>query len=164
MDIPKRIDYLRQRIDKTETAIAWTKIVLYILIFFMIFFSIYMAEKWFAYDVIEEKTRQEAYEYPTGTVSTYICYTTTYGDHYHAKDCGSLWNSAYKTTVYQAEKRGYKNCSKCEPWEKTTLTLTETRYKDVKYEVSKKKIPIVRKHISFRKYCNSLMRTVVPVI
>ena len=42
-----------------------------------------------------------------------ICYTTTYGNHYHASYCGSLYASRHKTTVYDAKKNGYYDCSKC---------------------------------------------------
>ena len=42
-----------------------------------------------------------------------ICYTTTYGDCYHASYCGSLYASSHKTTVFDAKRSGYKDCSKC---------------------------------------------------
>ncbi len=42
-----------------------------------------------------------------------VCYTTTYGDSYHASYCGSLYASSHKTTVFNARRNGYKDCSKC---------------------------------------------------
>ena len=101
------------------------------LCFLWVFASSWLGEGVFAYEVTKTKTVKESYEYVTGTVSTYVCYTTRYGDCYHAGYCGYLWNSSYKTTVYQAEKQGYDPCSKCTPTERTVLELTETRYRDV---------------------------------
>lgn len=42
-----------------------------------------------------------------------ICYTTRYGECYHAVDCGYLHSSSYKTNVYNAKKNGYRDCSRC---------------------------------------------------
>jgi len=42
-----------------------------------------------------------------------ICYTTNYGECYHAAGCGYLWNSSHKTSVYQAKRRGFEPCSRC---------------------------------------------------
>jgi hypothetical protein len=42
-----------------------------------------------------------------------VCYTTTYGDCYHASYCGSLYASSHKTTVFDARRNGYRDCSKC---------------------------------------------------
>lgn len=87
--------------------------------------------KLFSYEVTEDVTESEEYQYLVGTFQTYVCYITEYGNCYHAKECGYLWNSSYKTTVYEAKEAGYQSCSKCTPTLKTTLALTETRYRDV---------------------------------
>lgn len=105
--------------------------VIVVLVIVLALFSSTIAENWFQYDVVEQKQVQEEYEHPVVTISTYVCYTTTYGECYHAKGCGSLWNSSYKTTVYEAKEDGYRSCSKCTPRERTTLTLTETRTRTV---------------------------------
>ena len=139
--VAERVSFLNEKISRTERVVDYIRLVAICLVILMIFLSRWMAVNWFSYEVIEEKTRREAYEHPIKTVSTYVCYTTTYGSYYHAGGCQSLWNSSYKTTVYEAKERGYGNCSKCEPSVKTTLTLTETRYKDVKYQETKTKEP-----------------------
>ena len=57
---------------------------------------------------------------------TYICYTTKTGECYHAYYCSYLKYSSYPTTVYQAEKKKYRACSKCNPFQerfKTTITI-----------------------------------------
>ena len=41
------------------------------------------------------------------------CYTTDTGKCYHSANCGYLWHSSHKTTVYKAERRGYVSCSQC---------------------------------------------------
>lgn len=96
----------------------------------LILFSAPLAQL-FSYEVTEEVTEREPYQYQVGTVNTYVCYTTDYGACYHASGCGSLWKSSHKTTVYAAKKDGYQPCSKCTPTVKTTLVLTETKYRDV---------------------------------
>lgn len=42
-----------------------------------------------------------------------VCYTTTYGDCYHASYCSSLYASSHKTTVFDAKRNGYIDCSRC---------------------------------------------------
>lgn len=42
-----------------------------------------------------------------------ICYTTETGHKYHKESCGSLWNSKYQTTMYDAIKNGYIACDRC---------------------------------------------------
>ena len=59
-------------------------------------------------------------------VNTYICYTTDYGECYHAEYCQYLYNSANKTTVYQADKN-FRDCSKCNPIQKEYGTLIIVR-------------------------------------
>ena len=64
----------------------------------------------------------------TSEVDTYICYTTDYGECYHAEYCQYLYNSANKTTVYQAEK-SFRDCSKCNPiQEEYATTITARDY------------------------------------
>ena len=105
--------------------------------FFILLLAIIIpiASNIFSYEVTTTKTvdvpKTEHYTEYAGTVSTYVCYTTTYGDCYHAEYCGSLWNSRHKTTVYHAEKAGYYPCSKCTPTQKTTVTLYENKTKTV---------------------------------
>ncbi len=132
---------IEKKIDKLETRLSIAGFVAVLLAFGAFLLAGYLAENVFTYEVIEEKTKRESYQHIIGEVDTYICYTTTYGDHYHASGCGSLWNSKHQTTVYEAERRGYDNCRKCEPYERTTLTLTETRYRDVTYQESITKQP-----------------------
>ena len=136
-----RVSCLKEKIKRTEKTIDSIGLGAICLAVFLFFSSSWMAANWFSYDIVEVKTRQESYEYPVKEVSTYECYTTTYGDCYHAKGCGSLWNSSHKTTVYEAKSRGYRDCSKCEPRVKTTLVLYETRYKQVEYETTTTKEP-----------------------
>ena len=65
----------------------------------------------------------------TNTRTTYICYTTKTGTHYHSEDCKYL-NTSYETTVYEASKI-YKACEYCNPYKganRTTVTLTERNY------------------------------------
>ena len=121
----------KKELDSLEKRLSVIQIITVSLCIILLLSSSWLGKNVFAYEIEEKKTIKEPYEYITGTVSTYVCYTTTYGEKYHAKSCGSLWNSSYKTTVYQAEKRGYDPCSKCTPTEKTTLELTETRYREV---------------------------------
>lgn len=122
---------IEKRIDKLETYLSIAGLVGVLLAVAVYFASCWLAVNLFYYEITEEKTTKEPYQHITGYVDTYICYTTTYGECYHASGCGSLWNSSYKTTVYEARQEGYYSCSKCEPNQKTSLALTETRYKDV---------------------------------
>ncbi len=65
----------------------------------------------------------------TAEIDTYICYTTDFGECYHAEYCQYLYNSANKTTIYQAEK-SFRDCSKCNPiQEKYATTITVRDYK-----------------------------------
>ena len=121
----------QKELDRLETRLGVIRLIAVSLCIIMVFSSSWLAKNVFAREIKETYTVEEPYEYVTGTISTYVCYTTTYGEKYHAKGCGSLWNSSHKTTVYQAEKRGYDPCSKCTPTEKTTLELKETRYREV---------------------------------
>ena len=57
---------------------------------------------------------------------TYICYTTKTGECYHAYYCSYLKYSSHQTTVYQAERKKYRRCSSCNPFQdrlKTTITV-----------------------------------------
>jgi len=49
----------------------------------------------------------------TQTRTTYVCYTTKTGTHYHAPTCRYI-NTAYETTVYEACRK-YKPCEYCNP-------------------------------------------------
>ena len=73
------------------------------LIILLAFFANPLA-KLFSYEVTEDVTVKKKYQYQVGSVDTYVCYTTEYGYCYHAKECGYLWNSSNKTTVYEARK------------------------------------------------------------
>ena len=88
----------------------------------------------FPYEI--KKRTLEYYDAKGAPISTYVCYTTEYGDCYHAKYCGYLWNSSYKTTVYEARENGYFKCSKCTPNVATTYypTVTKSRYKTQKID------------------------------
>lgn len=122
----------QQKYKDAKDRISSIRKTMIILAVVLTLFSGELTKQFFSYEVQEEVTSRESYQYPTGTITTYICYTTEYGSCYHAKGCGSLWNSSHKTTVYEARKAGYVPCSKCTPTAKTTITLTETRYMDVK--------------------------------
>ena len=122
---------LKKKIDSLETAVFWTRLVSIALCVILLFSLSWLAEEVFSHQVRQEYIVQEPYEYVSGTISTYVCYTTDYGSCYHADYCGYLWKSSHKTTVFQAEKNGYLPCSKCNPYESTTLTLTNYGYKDV---------------------------------
>lgn len=102
----------------------------------LFFASSWMAESWFNYQVTSVKTEEVPYEYVVEKVRTYIAYTTTYGECYHAESCGYLHSSKHKTTVYEAEQNGYRKCSRCTPKKGTTFEITETRYKTVQHDVT----------------------------
>lgn len=104
--------------------------ILIIICILLITFSVPIAEQ-FSYEVIEEYTEQEEYQRPAGTLRTYFCYVTEYGNCYHAKGCQYLWNRSYQTTVHEAKEQGFRACSKCTPTQRTTIPLTETAYRDV---------------------------------
>lgn len=125
---------MEQKRKKLEGMLSIIKLVTVSLCIILLCCSSWLAKNVFCYDVKTTVTVEKPYEHVIGTVSTYVCYITTYGEKYHAWGCGSLWNSAYETTVYEAEKRGYEPCSKCTPRDKTTIKLTETRYKEVERE------------------------------
>ena len=121
----------RKEIESLETRLSVIGFIAISLCVIMVFISPWLGANVFAYEIEETKTIEEPYKYVVETVSTYVCYTTEYGDRYHARGCGYLWNSSYKTTVYHAKKDGYRPCSQCNPTEKTTLEITETRYREV---------------------------------
>lgn len=121
----------RKERESLETRLSIIRFIAIALCVVMVFVSPWLGENVFAYEVEETEIVEESYEHVIGTVSTYVCYTTEYGDKYHARSCGYLWNSSYETTVYEAEKDGYGACSQCTPREKTTIELTETRYREV---------------------------------
>jgi hypothetical protein len=95
--------------------------------------AIHLAENQLCYTVYETKTKTEPYEYKIGEVWTYECYTTRTGECYHAECCQYL-KSKRETTVYEAERAGYRACSRCEPDKAKLLKLTETRYREVEYQ------------------------------
>lgn len=114
-----------------ETIVSWARVVTIALCMILIFSLSWLSQDVFSHQVLKETTVKERYEYVIGEVATYVCYTTDYGDCYHAYGCNSLWKSSYKTTVYSAQKRGYSPCSKCTPNVPTTETLKDYGYKDV---------------------------------
>lgn len=139
--------YVKDRSERLEKKTVILKklmlvarIITGVLLAAVLVFSGYLTEALFSYDVISQKTREVPYDVST-SVSTFVCYTTTYSSCYHAKHCASLWNSAVETTVYEAKQKGYSACSKCTPRKKTTLALTETRYKTEQYSVRETKTP-----------------------
>lgn len=101
---------LNEKINSLKVATTWARLVTIVLSVILL-----MSLSWLAEDVFSNQYQ----------VSTYICYTTTYGECYHADYCGSLWNSAHPTTVYKAQNSGYQPCSKCDPYEPTTEMVTE---------------------------------------
>ena len=133
----------RKKIDSLETRLSVIRFIAIALCVVMVFVSPWLGENVLAYEVEETNMVTERYEQVVGTVSTYVCYTTEYGDKYHARGCGYLWNSSYKTTVYQAKTDGYGACSQCTPTEKTTLELKETRYREVEQTETITKKPTV---------------------
>ena len=104
-------------------------------------FSPIISAKWFSYDVIEQKEEEEYYDRFVAKVTTYVCYTTNYGERYHAKGCQYLWNSSHQTTVYEAEQNGYKKCSKCTPTEVIIHTITKRDVRTVIKDVTVTKRP-----------------------
>lgn len=134
-----------KKLTALEKRLSIIRFIAVVLCIVLVCASSWLGENVFAYEIQETKTIREPYKYVTDTIHTYVCYTTTYGDMYHARGCGYLWNSSHETTVYQAEKRGYEPCSKCTPKEKTVLEVTETRYKDVEqtYTVTKEPTTLV---------------------
>lgn len=126
----------RKEIESLEKRLSVIRFIAISLCVIMVFSSSWLAKNVFAYEIEETKTVKEPYQYVVGTVSTYVCYTTDYGDKYHARGCGYLWKSSNQTTVYQAEKNGYAPCSQCTPTQKTTLEITEKRYREVERTVT----------------------------
>lgn len=59
-------------------------------------------------------------------VDTYVCYTTKTGECYHAATCSYLRYGAYKTTVYEAQKK-YRQCSRCNPRQECYKTSVKVR-------------------------------------
>ena len=104
----------------------------------------WLAKNVFNYEEIKEYNKIETYTEPTGEIiETFVCYTTLYGECYHSSECGSLWNSSFKTTVYEAVNDGYKPCSKCEPTEKTKYIVTEKKHNVIKCVERIEKHPII---------------------
>lgn len=63
--------------------------------------------------VFREQVEVVSYKY-TELISP-VCYTTDYGEMYHADGCQYLYNSKNETTVYAAKAAGYGDCGACEP-------------------------------------------------
>lgn len=64
------------------------------------------------------------------TVETYVCRLSTHNKCYHTVICG-LADSSYRTTVYQAEEKGYSDKCSCNPISnkyETTLYLHKPHY------------------------------------
>lgn len=64
-------------------------------------------------------------------IDTYICYTTKTGECYHAAYCGYLYRSSYETTVYEAKKKNYRSCSRCNPCQdryETSIIVKKRNY------------------------------------
>lgn len=98
----------------------------------------WLATNVFNYEITDSYYRIERTTEPTGeTIETFVCYTTTYGECYHAQGCSYLWNSSNKTTVYEAEKLGFRACSKCLPEETTIYEVIETHQNVVKVSEQK---------------------------
>lgn len=114
--------------EKFCKVVIWVAVILSSLVLIM---SNYMASEWFAYTKEETYPKKETYTVVVERVDTYVCYTTTYGSCYHSRGCGSLWNSSYKTTVYEAIRDGYVKCSKCTPRVRTVYEVEETRERTV---------------------------------
>ena len=122
-----------KRLDKLETRLSRIRLVAIVLCIILILSLNWLSESVFAHQVCNEYTTQEPYEYVSGSVWTYVCYTTTYGSCYHADYCGYLWSSSHKTTVYEAERRDYDPCSQCTPYEETEIILKNYGFRDVKH-------------------------------
>lgn len=104
----------------------------------------WLARNVFKYDDVREFYRIETVTEPTGEIiETFVCYTTLYGDCYHSAECGYLWNSSYKTTVYEAVENNYRPCSYCEPTEKTEYIVTKQNRNVTKCSERIEKYPTV---------------------
>lgn len=112
-----------------------------LLVCLSVFSSGWLAENIFNYETLEERVKTKSYEIPVAEIDTYICYTTQYGECYHASGCGSLWNSSYRTTEYEARKNGYRPCSRCELTEETYFIITETKQEDIHYFITVEHYP-----------------------
>lgn len=80
--------------------------------------------------VIKTETIVEIYESKT----VYVTFT---GKCYHSKDCGYL-KSSIKTTIGEAERDGYRACSRCKSGYSWLINRNEVAYKY--YYVYKKSI------------------------
>lgn len=49
---------------------------------------------------------------PQSNVTVYV---TDYGDKYHRRSCGSLYNSKNEINLTEAVIQGYKPCQRCKP-------------------------------------------------
>lgn len=130
-----------KRIDNIQIIVN----VLFAVLLAAVFLSSgWLAKNVFNYEEIKEYNKIETYSEPTGEIiETFVCYTTLYGDCYHSSECGSLWNSSFETTVYEAVKDGYKPCSKCEPTEKTEYIVIEKKHNIIKCVERIEKHPII---------------------
>lgn len=128
--------------ERLETVQSFVILLFVFLIIGLSFGSVWLAKNVYSYEVKTEEIVLEKYNYPTGEkINTFVCYTTTYGDCYHAEDCRYLWNSSHKTDVYTAQRQGFIACSMCSPTEKKTIEITETRYREVTKEKIEEKHP-----------------------
>lgn len=137
-DRERLLNIKTERIDFTISIIGFISVILCLVV---LMGSSWLAENVFSYEIPERKTKRVAYQVAGEPIQTFVCYTTNYGECYHASGCGSLWNSSHKTTVYEATRSGYIPCSKCEPTERTELATTKTLYRDEEYTVWVKKYP-----------------------
>ena len=111
-----------QHIDKD--GIKKATVVVIVIVMFLVSSSV-LLELFFTNEstitVYDEHIEVEEVE-----IETYICYITDTGSLYHSRNCQYLWNSSYRTTVYEARENGYGACSKCTPKTKTTLILEKS--------------------------------------
>lgn len=131
----------RKRIDNIQIIV---NVLFAVFLAALLFSSGWLAKNIFNYEEIREYNNIETYTEPTGEIiETFVCYTTLYGECYHSAECGSLWNSSFETTVYEAVNDGYKPCSKCEPTEKTEYIVTEIKHNVTKCVERIEKHPII---------------------
>lgn len=95
----------------------------------------------FVYNVTTTETYYEPKE-----IDTYVCYVSQYGECYHEKRCGYIKYSygVREVTIYEAEKAGYRQCSACDRFSRTTITIQEEHKREVQSEeVDYKKSAII---------------------
>lgn len=146
---------------KQKNKLLLANILFLIVAVLLVSSSGWLAENVFNYTTLEERVRIETNEIPVGEIETYICYITEYGECYHSGGCGSLWNSSYKTTVYEARKEGYRACSKCQPTEPTSIILTETETRDIHYFETVENYP---KTAVILISCSCLLAVYIPTV